>query len=108
MVGFTVAANILMKKSAMESGGADSWLAAMVSWKLAAALSCFAAGVLLYAVLLRWLPLSVAQCFAAAQFVGVILASMLILSEPIATGQWIGIALIALGIIVVGLTSPTV
>lgn len=106
MIGFTVIANILMKKGAMDADTEYPLFRIILNWKIAAAFACFAAGALLYAILLRWLPLNVAQSFAAAQFIGVILASMFILSEPISIGQWCGISLIALGIVVVGITSP--
>ena len=52
-----------------------------------------------------FLPLNIAQSFAAIQFIAVILASTLVLSEPIAIPRWIGIALIAIGIVIVGLTA---
>lgn len=107
MICLTVMANILMKKGTTDANTQQLFFRALFNWKIAASFTCFAAGALLYAILLRWLPLNVAQCFAAAQFIGVIVASMLILSEPISIGQWTGIALIALGIVVVGLTSPT-
>jgi undecaprenyl phosphate-alpha-L-ara4N flippase subunit ArnE len=55
-----------------------------------------------YILVLQWLPLNVAQSFAAAQFIAVILASTWILSEPIGPGQWLGITLIAVGIAIVG------
>ena len=46
-----------------------------------------------------------AQAFAATQFIAVILASSLLLSEPIPFARWIGIGLIACGIAVVGTTT---
>jgi hypothetical protein len=55
---------------------------------------------LFYARVLRLLPLNVAQSYAAAQFIAVILASKLILGEPIPLARWAGISLIAAGIIV--------
>jgi drug/metabolite transporter (DMT)-like permease len=45
---------------------------------------------------------NVAQSFAAAQFVAVIPASSWLLSERIGTSQWVGITLIAVGILIVG------
>lgn len=106
MICFTVMANILLKKGAMDANPEQLFFRALFNWKIAAAFACFATGALFYAILLRWLPLNVAQSFAAAQFIGVSLASMLVLSEPISIGQWFGISLIALGIVVVGITSP--
>jgi drug/metabolite transporter (DMT)-like permease len=62
----------------------------------------FAVAAFFYVLVLQWLPLNVAQSFTAAQFVAIILASALVLSEPIGPAQWVGITLIALGIFVVG------
>ncbi len=59
---------------------------------------------LIYALLLRSLPLNVAQSLASAQFLAVILASRWILSEPIPPQRWLGMMLIIAGILVVGLT----
>jgi uncharacterized membrane protein len=48
--------------------------------------------------------LDLAQSFAAAQLVAVIMASSLILSEQNSITRWIGIGLIATGILVVALS----
>jgi uncharacterized membrane protein len=45
----------------------------------------------------------VAQSFAVAQFVAVILVSWIILTEPIVIVQSVGICLILIGVAVVGL-----
>ena len=75
-----------------------------MNWRIAAGLAFFGAAGLIYAVVLRFLPLNVAQAFTAAQFIATILAAALVLSEPITGMRWIGIALIASGILVVGWT----
>ena len=51
---------------------------------------------------LGYVGVPVATSFAAAQYVAVILASALFLSEPIGFAQWLGIMLIASGIGVMG------
>jgi undecaprenyl phosphate-alpha-L-ara4N flippase subunit ArnE len=63
-------------------------------------LAAFRFAGLFYAAALRFLPLNVAQSYAASQFVAVILASRL-LGEPIVFERWIGISLISGGIVVV-------
>ena len=68
-------------------------------------LCIFAIAALIYAWLLQWVPLNVAQSLAAAQFIAVILASSLVLSEGIPLRRWAGILLIATGILVVGLST---
>jgi undecaprenyl phosphate-alpha-L-ara4N flippase subunit ArnE len=103
MITFTVIANLLMKTGAVlgrDAGG--SWISQVLHWRIVGGLACFAAGAIVYIVVLRTLPLNVAQSFAAAQFIAVILASALVLSEPIGAAQWIGILLIACGIAIVG------
>ena len=105
MIAFTVIANLLLKTGAVmgrEAGGA--WWAQFLNWRIVAGLGSFGMAGLLYTVVLRWLPLNVAQSFTAAQFVVTILASAVVLSEPITAARWIGIALIAAGIAIVGWT----
>jgi drug/metabolite transporter (DMT)-like permease len=105
MIAFTVIANLLLKTGAVmgrEAGGA--WWAQLLNWRIVAGLGSFGVAGLLYTVVLRWLPLNVAQSFTAAQFVVTILASAWVLSEPITAARWIGIALIAAGIAIVGWT----
>ena len=55
-----------------------------------------------YSALLRLLPLNVAQSFAALQFVGVIVASRVVLGEDLTWLRFIGIATIVAGILIVG------
>jgi drug/metabolite transporter (DMT)-like permease len=102
MIAFTVLANLLMKTGADELGTPGSLWVRLLSWRLAIGLAAFGIAALFYVAILTWLPLNVAQSFAAAQFIAVIVASRVILAEPISAGQWIGIALIASGIAVVG------
>jgi len=104
MISFTVIANLLMKTGAViaKDSGTD-WLY-LLNWRILCGLCSFGLGAFLYVLILRQLPLNVAQSFASAQFVAVILASSFVLSEPINGVQWIGIACIALGIAIVGWT----
>jgi undecaprenyl phosphate-alpha-L-ara4N flippase subunit ArnE len=87
---------------AVAGGGTQGSFAHLLNWRILAGLISFGLAACFYMLVLQWLPLNVAQSFAAAQFVAVILASAWVLSEPIGLGQWIGIALIALGIATVG------
>ena len=104
MIACTVVANLLIKMGAsgMEAS-AGGFLARLFSWPVIIGLGFFGASLMIYLAILSRVPLSVAQSFAAAQFIAVILASWLILAEPIGSGQWAGMGLIALGIAVVGL-----
>ena len=103
MISFTVLANLLMKVGAVTAP--TRVLFGLASWKTVAGFLAFGCAGLIYAWLLKWLPLNVAQSFAAAQFISVILASSFLLSEWIPLPRWIGIGLIALGIILVGIST---
>lgn len=102
MIGFTVMANLLMKTGADELAIPGPLIERLQSWKLVLGLASFGVAALIYVLILGWLPLNVAQSFAAAQFIAVILASRLVLGEPIGAAQWTGIVMIAGGIAVVG------
>jgi drug/metabolite transporter (DMT)-like permease len=107
MFTFTVIANLLLKMGAVsgrDAGG--TWWNQLLNWRIAAGFASFAAAALFYTVLLRSVPLNVAQSFTAAQYVAVILASALVLSEPISAMRWLGIFLIAGGIAIVGWSQP--
>jgi drug/metabolite transporter (DMT)-like permease len=103
MIGFTAIGNVLMKLGASVPLG-DRPIFGIVAWQTGAGIAIFAVAVIVYAILLQWLPLSVAQCFAALQFVAVILASTWVLGEPISLLRWIGVVLIAVGILTVGIS----
>jgi multidrug transporter EmrE-like cation transporter len=102
MIGCTVLANLLMKLGSQDAPS-PLWLG-LLSWRTAGGLMAFGCAGLFYAMALRFLPLNVAQSYAAIQFTAVIIASRFILGEPIALMRWGGISMIALGIIVVALS----
>jgi len=102
MIGCTVIANLIMKVGAADAPAPA--LLGIFSWRTLAGFTIFGVAGLLYAAVLRFLPLNVAQSYAAAQFISVILASRLVLGEPIALERWIGISLILVGIVVVAMT----
>jgi drug/metabolite transporter (DMT)-like permease len=99
MISFTVIANIFLKIGAVSPPSAV--LLEIANWRTAVGFAAFACSAFFYAWLLKWLPLNVAQSFTAVQFVAIIFASRLVLSEPISTARWLGIALIFAGILVV-------
>jgi drug/metabolite transporter (DMT)-like permease len=68
-------------------------------------LALFGCGGIVYAFLLRRMPLNIAQVFTSTQFVGVFVAASLVLGEPISAARWLGIACISFGIALVGLTA---
>jgi drug/metabolite transporter (DMT)-like permease len=77
-------------------------LTSLINWRTIAGLATFGMAGIRYAVVLRWLPLNVAISFAAAQYVGVLVASAVVLRESIAPPQWLGFTLIAPGIVIIG------
>jgi multidrug transporter EmrE-like cation transporter len=104
MIALTVAANLMLKLGAGVTE-AQRVLFGILGWKSIAGLALFGCSGILYAFLLRQVPLNVAQSFTAAQFVGVIIAASVVLGEPISPLRWLGIACICFGIFVVGLTA---
>ena len=103
MISFTVIANLLLKQGAMVPASERVFLG-IFGWKSFFGFVGFACAGLSYAVVLRWLPLNVAQSFASIQFVAVILASAIVLSESIPLLRWLGIALITAGVLLVSST----
>ena len=103
MISCTVGANLFMKlgASAPES---SRWFG-ILSPLTATGVGCFALAAIVYAWLLQYLPLNVAQAIASIQFVAVILAARWVLDEPVTSMRWVGILLIAVGIAVVGWTA---
>jgi drug/metabolite transporter (DMT)-like permease len=83
---------------------ADRPLFGIVAWQSCAGVAVFAGAVIIYSILLQWMPLNVAQSFSAFQFVAVIIASAWFLGEPISGARWLGIVLIVAGILAVGMS----
>ncbi len=104
MVTLTVAANLMLKVGAMDPPGARFMLG-ILGWKSLVGLLLFGCSGLIYAVVLRGVPLNVAQVVTAAQLIGVVLAARLVLSEPISLARWFAIAVTCAGIVMVGLTA---
>jgi undecaprenyl phosphate-alpha-L-ara4N flippase subunit ArnE len=106
MILLTVTANLLLKSGASAPGASSHNLLGLINWRVIAGLASFALGAVFYVLILTKLPLNVAQSFAALQFVAVVLASWLVLGEPIDGLRWAGIALIGAGILLVGMSVP--
>jgi drug/metabolite transporter (DMT)-like permease len=104
VVALAVGANVMLKLGAAAPAG-QRVVFGLFDWKSALGFALFGCGGLIYAVLLRWVPLNVAQSFTAAQFIGVVLAASLLLSETISPVRWLGIACICLGILLVGISA---
>jgi len=104
MISCTVMANLFMKLGAT-TPAAERLFFGMVDWKMAVGLVAFCGAAVIYAALLETISLNLVQSFAAAQFIAVIVASNQILAEPISAVRWVGVALIAAGIFVAGVSA---
>ena len=103
VIAFAVAANLMLKLGA---GAPEAErVLGLLGWKSVVGLGLFGCGGIVYALLLRRVPLNIAQVITSAQFVGVVVAASLVLGEPISPARWVGIACIGLGIALVGLTA---
>ena len=99
-----VAGNILLKLGALETSE-KTFVQTLLHWQIALGIMIFGAGAIFYMMLLKRIPLNVAQSVLVGQFVGVILASYFILHEPLSALRLVGIALITIGIAVVVMSS---
>jgi len=111
-VTFTVTANLVLKTGTQRQGFGTLWPLTVVNAEIIAAAGAFALAFLFYTMLLKRIPLSLAQAILSVQFVLVILAANVVLHEHVGWVRWMGIALVALGLVVVGLspdsqTSPS-
>lgn len=103
MILFTVSANLMLKVGVSDSGNNQFHILSMLfNTKVLLGLLFFGCGAMFYLILLKNVPLSVAQCFTALQFAGSVIAARLILEESVTPVQWGGIILIFLGVVIVG------
>jgi drug/metabolite transporter (DMT)-like permease len=101
---FTVLANLALKVGVGRRGDFVIWPLNLINAHVALGAASFAFAFLFYALVLRRLPLSFAQAIFSLQFVLVILAANLLLHESIGGARWVGIALMAAGLLVVSLS----
>ena len=101
IVASTIIANVLLKLGATADDSSKIFFR-VLGWTGIAGLCFYAVAGLIYAWVLKFIPLHMAQVIVAAQFIGVVVAARLILSEDINAAQWGGIALIAAGILITG------
>ena len=103
----TVLANLLLKLSTQHQGIGSIWPLTLLNARVAAAASAFGMAFIFYAMILKRLPLSMAQAILSMQFVLVILAAYVLLDEQIGLVRWLGIALMAVGLVVIGFSPDT-
>lgn len=98
VIAGNAAGNIFLKLGA--TSGKGNAIFDLINWRTAIGIACFAFGILAYAWALRHIELHVAQIVVSVQYVAVIALAALLLGEHVSQSQWIGIALITLGLIV--------
>jgi drug/metabolite transporter (DMT)-like permease len=106
----TAIANVMQKKAVEFATGGTAGITADVVRRLVATpylwggMTAYAISLAMYLVLLSRVPLNVATSVAAVNFVAVLLASRLVLGEPIPPLRYVGFALIVAGLVVVSRT----
>jgi len=95
-----VTANVFMKIGSNQVAAAQG-PAGLLNLSTIVGIGIFGISVLLYAWVLKHLPLYLAQSMAALQFIGVIAMAAIFFGEPIVMRQWIGFALIIFGLVIV-------
>jgi drug/metabolite transporter (DMT)-like permease len=103
MIGFTVAANVFLKAGAVVPT-AERTIPGVCDWRTLIGFAFFGTSAIIYSGVLQSMPLNMAQSIAASQFVAVILASAVILAEPIPPLRLLGILLIVAGVAVVSVS----
>ncbi len=101
---FVVSANLLVKVGAVKANEtSNGWLDFFNNY-LISGIIFFGLSFITMIFLLKRLPLNLAQAYLSLQYVAVTLAAYFILKESISKTAWLGILLIAGGVIIVGKT----
>ena len=95
-----VTGNVLMKAGGRVEPD-RAILFGIFGWQTLVGIAFFASSILLYAWVLRQLPLHIAQAIASLQFVGATLAAAVLFGEIITPEKWFGVGLILTGLIVI-------
>ncbi len=99
VVAGNAAGNLLLKLGASADSGRRlvfGWL----PWQTVAGMACFAFGLLAYAWALKQFDLHSAQIVVSLQYVLAILLAAFVLGEHISPSKWLGMGLIALGLLI--------
>lgn len=90
--------NVLLKLGA--NPDVNRPLFGVFAWQTITGIACFGLGILAYAWALKHLDLHVAQIVVSLQYITVIMLAAWLLGEQISFSQWLGMAMIAVGIFV--------
>lgn len=97
----TVIGNLLLKIGSGEKGISNIWPLSLLNMKTFLGAITFSFAMIFYVMVLRRTSLNLAQSIFATQFVLVIFAANLYLGESIGMYRWMGIGLIAAGLLVI-------
>lgn len=103
IVACVVTGNLLLKLGAVKIDAADL-AATLTNWRLAVGLCAFAVAAAGYILLLRSVPLHMAQAFMALQFAATVAAAWAILGESISGMRLLGLLIILAGVLIVSQT----
>ena len=101
-ISCTVIANLLLKIGADKPGIYSTWPLNIINFYVIGGALSFGLGLLFYTLILKKMPLNLAQSIFSIQFVIVILASSIFLNEEIPFIRWLGIAFVAVGLLIIG------
>ena len=101
-ISCTVIGNLLIKTGAGKPGLHSFWPLNIINTYVIGGALSFGLGLLFYTMLLKKMPLNIAQSIFSVQFVIVILASSIFLNEQIQLLRWIGIFFVAIGLLIIG------
>lgn len=104
MISGMVSANLLLKIGSGVTTSRFFNLHPAANLYVVGSMASFAIAFGFYFLILRTTPLNVAQSFAAAQFIAIIVVANLVLGEPIGLLRWGGILAITLGILLISLS----
>jgi drug/metabolite transporter (DMT)-like permease len=91
-------------KHTSDSSAVDTLLSAAREPRLWAGLTLFGISAVFWLVVLSKVPLSFAYPFVGLSYLVIVLVARLILHEHVPTLRWIGVAIVATGIAIVGLS----
>lgn len=91
-------------KGTTSSSAADTLLRAAREPRLWAGLALFGISAVFWLVVLSKVPLSFAYPFVGLSYIVIVLVARLVLHEHVPTLRWIGVAVVAAGIAIVGLS----
>lgn len=101
-ISCTVLGNLLLKTGAGKPGIYSVWPLSIVNIYVIAGALSFGIGLLFYTMILKKMPLNIAQSIFSVQFVVVIMASSIFLNEVIPVMRWLGFGFVTIGLFIIG------